>query len=841
MRKLFLLFLFAISAAFTTLEAQPITKSSYDKMIATAKECLEKKDYYNAIEWYEKAHEEQEERSLIPTIAEMHYKLRNYRQAERWYRTLLRRDPKDEYIEHRFNYARALKMNGKYQEAIDELQQFIPWTEDPVQKTLAQNELTGAEMAQELSSGAQGVTMEALGKNINGGLSEYSPVFGSDGDELYFAKFDGDDVILIGDDNTDYHAKIYRSKRDDKGKWEKPTPLNEDVNRPGVHTTNVAFSPDGRYMYLTRTVTEGNEVFQSKIYYSVRSEDWGAAREVEGLGDFNAKHPMPGELFGERVLFFVSDMDGGEGGWDLYYAPIEGEGEVGEAVNLGSTINTLADEITPFYRDGTLYFSTTGHPGIGGYDVFFTTWDGSKWSEPTNMGTGYNTSLDDRFLSLDAEGYKGLIASNREGGGRSAFGRTCCDNIFEFSIAKLYADLVVGIFDNDKKPLLNGTVFLVETQNETDNKAESQTQENGNRFDFGLSLEKPYKVVARREGYYPDSITFNTVGITESKTFTHRFFLNPMPREPEYDTITIEEAIVLENILYDFNDDKILTAAEADLQVVLELMNEYPDMIIELSSHTDYRGNDAYNEKLSQRRADSAREWLLKKKVDENRIKAVGYGENAPQTVSAKVADQFPYLREGDVLTPSYIDSLVTEEQQEAAHQINRRTEFKILEGPTSIIIKSTRLRKNPENDRESNIGAEPDTLTISELSNLYGLKNIKGVPILKFDTRMVDFGKVKKGDKREYVYEFTNAGDVDAVISIISACDCTTSDYSKRTIKPGEKGEIFILFDSSEKDHPETIDVDIILENEFIDTRLAKPDKMPVIERIQYKFEIEK
>lgn len=845
MRNTVLLFIFTSFAFASALQAQPITKSSYDRMISTAEECLAEKDYYNAADWYEKAYEEQPDRSLLPKLAELHYKLRNYRQAERWYRTLLRRDPDNEYMQHRFEYGRVLKMNGKYLESIDELQQFVAWTDDPAQKKLAQNELTGAEMAQELSSGSQGVTMQAAGRNINGGQSEYSPVYGPGGSELYFAKFDGDEVILLGEDNQDYHAKVYRSTREEGGEWGKPEALDENINRPGVHTPNVSFSPDGRYMYLSRVVAQGNEIFQSKLYISVSGEGWSSANAIQGLdNDGNYKHPAAGELFGDQVLFFVSDMDGGYGGLDIYYATIEGEGIVGEAVNLGPTINTAADEITPFYRDGTLYFSSTGHPGIGGYDIFFSTWDGASWSEPVNMGTGYNTSLDDRFFSLDAEGYKGFMTSNREGGGRSAFGRTCCDNIFEFEIAKLYADLVVGVFDNERKPLLGGTTFLVTVENEQDVDSKAQTQENGNRFDYGLELEKAYKVVAKKEGYYPDSVTFNTVGITESKTFTHRFFLKPLPPpEPEYDTITIEEAIVLENILYDFDDDKILPAAESDLQVVHDLMTQYPDMVIELSSHTDNRGIDAYNERLSQRRAESARTWLIEKGIDGERIKAVGYGEKAPQTVSAKVANLYPYLREGDVMTVGYIDSLASEEQQEVAHQINRRTEFKIIKGPTSITIRRASLRKKEANDRNSNIGADTrdDTVTISELSNLYGLKDLKGVPILQFEEREIDFGMVKKGEKREHIYRFTNKGDTAAVISIISACECTTTDYSKRTIEPGETGEIFVEFDSSEKDYAETIDITIILENEFLDTRLATPQKVPVMEQIRYDFDIEK
>ena len=480
---------------------------------------------------------------------------------------------------------------------------------------------------------------------------------------------------------------------------------------------------------------------------------------------------------------------------------------------------------------------------MGGYDLFYSVWDGTKWSDPANMGKGFNTHVDDKALFMSEDGYTGFLTSNREGG-RSTHGKTCCDDIYSFAIAKLYADLVAGVFDEKKQVLKGATVELVQVVNDQRGKADAKTNDNGNRFDFGLELENAYMLVASKEGYFPDSVTFNTVGLEESKTYQERFFLKAKPvppPEPEYDTITIEEAFVLENILYDFDSDRIKEEAESDLQVVFELMNEYPNMKIELSSHTDYRGDDAYNEDLSQRRAESARRWLIRKGIPRNRIEAKGYGENKPQTVSNKTAFRHELLDEGDLLTKGYIDSLSDNTAMEAAHDLNRRTEFKIIEGPTSITIKRTRLKKNnkkpaprrnalPKRTTSKNA---TDTLKINRLSSLYGKNINKGVPIMRFKERMVDFGKVPKGEKRYHIFEFTNEGDTDLIIANHIACECTTVDYSLRPVKPGETGEIDVTFDSTEKDGEEIITFDLFLENTIPGT----PE--PIIEKLQYKFEV--
>ncbi len=811
-------------------------------MIETANEAMANRDYYNALEWYEKAYEEQQDDSLVPLIAQMHYQLRDYSRAERWYSRLLRRDRDGSYVDKRFDYGRILKMNEKYPEAISELQQFVIETDNDSLRNLAKIEITGAELAMEMPQTNKGATIENAGRNINTPLSEYSAVLTRDGNTMYFSGFDGKDVIYFDEVKEENFARIFTSSLEDRG-WGKPEALSDEINRPGFHTSNVALSPDNNTLFFTRAQLEGNVLSSSQLYYSVGGPgNWGPAREVSGInGDYAVKHPAVGELFGREVLFFVSNMPGGYGGYDLYYATREGEGAYGDPVNLGEILNTPGDESSPYYRDGTLYFSSTGHPGIGGYDIFYSTWNGQRWSEPTNMGYGYNTSVDDRFFTLDPEGYKGALISNRPGG-RSAHGRTCCDDIYTLDIARIYADLVVGLFTEDKQVLKGGTVSIVTMQNNRPGSPSKKSSDTGNRFDFDLELDMPYMVVAEHPDYYPDTAEFNTAGLTASKTFEERFYLKAKPKpptEPLFDTITIEEPIVLENILYDFDSDRIRPEAESDLQVVLDLMNQYPEMIIELRSHTDYRGDDNYNINLSQRRAESARRWLIREGVPRARMEAKGYGETVPYTVKAKDAAAHPFLSEGTELTPDVIDALPTDTEREVAHELNRRTEFKILEGPTTIVIERHRLRKqdtNQQPDRQA-LPTAPrqmtDSLEISKMSSLHGRTNLKGVPIMHFAERSVDFGEVKKGEKRQYTYTFVNRGDTPLIISGIAACDCTSTEFSTDAVPPGGKGKIEVTFDSSEKDEAETITLDIILDNAVPETG------NPIIERIQYSFDL--
>ncbi|MEY4134792.1 MAG: hypothetical protein RL386_1142, partial [Bacteroidota bacterium] len=540
--------------------AQPTGKSSYETRVAVAGEKMAEKDFYNAVILYEEAFEEREDEKLLPLIASLHLKLRDYVKAQRAYGRFLRRDKNDKSIALRFDYGRALKMTGNYDEAIAEFQKFLESSPGDSLRELVQNELSGAELGKKWANQAPKLAIEAAEGKVNSPFSEYSPAF-SRGGQLYYGGFNKSEVIIVEEDNQDeVYAKIFTSRKDEKGIWGKPDSLDQKINRPGFHSGNVAFSPDGNRMYFTRATLQGNELADSKIFLSVGGDGaWGAAEELLGVnGDYIAKNPVVGELFGREVLFFSANIEGGYGGFDLYYATLKSEGVYADPVSLGPKINTPGDEVTPFFFNGTLYFSSNGHPGIGGQDIFYAVWNGSLWSEPRNMGIGFNSPQDDQYFTLDKDGYNGALTSNRPGG-KSVYARTCCDDIFTFTIEKIKADLVVGIFDASGKQLNGGSVALSTIDALGEGSSKVVANANGNRFDFPLELDKAYIIRASHPDYFPDSAKIVTLGLEASKVFEQRFSLKKLPPppapEPEYDTITLQEAIVLENILYDFDDD----------------------------------------------------------------------------------------------------------------------------------------------------------------------------------------------------------------------------------------------------------------------------------------------
>ncbi len=849
--------------------AQPLNRATYAMMVEEAENQMEKQDYYRALEWYEKAYEESKDRSLYVIMADLSYLLRDYRKSERWYGRALKKNRRNKTPpeEKRFEYARSLKMNEKYDEAMEQFDKFISSTNDPIRKELAELEKVGCEYALVAKEDDQ-ATLTHAGKKINTKISEYSPYLTNDNQTLFYSSLNSNEVIELEEGDQGSYAKIYKSTRSEKG-WSEGEVLDENINRPGYFNVNVKLSPDEKRIFFNRAMTSGSVLTESKIYMSESTGgSWGEPNELAGVnGDFIAKSPCVGELFGKEVLFFVSNMDGGEGGYDIYYATYKGGGQYGDPVNLGPQINTVGDEDTPFYRDGVLYFSSNAHPGLGGFDVFMSNWNGIRWSKPQNMGKPFNSSVDDLYFMLDKEGYHGSLASNRIAeGARSLHGKTCCNDIYNVSLKKIEADLIALAFDLDtQEPLNNVTLEFYEVTENGNKLLEKKTNANGNNFAFPLELDKAYVIIGFADNYSADTATFSTVGLFDSKTFNEKLELKP---GEIVEILRREEPFVLENILYDFNDDKILPSAEPDLEFIKGLMTRYPEMVIELSSHTDARGTDAANNNLSQRRADSARRWLVRQGISRSRIQTKGYGESQPQTVDAKANEKFPYLPVGQVLTEEFINTLAeNEEQFEAAHQLNRRTEFKIIEGPTSIIIEEERLiqignRKVDGSEQKPTPKPTPKSkskkqkrrgggdsiinlptyhlqqndppVEIHKLSSLYGKKDLKGLPIMHFDKRVFDMGEVKKGELREHTFHYTNMGDTTLEIDLVQVCECTEREYSPTVVKPGEKGWIKVILDSSKAaEDQDYSDVDIYLKN--IDPEIDAP----IFERVKYTFKV--
>ncbi len=676
--------LLMVCSAYVIVLAQPINKSSTEQLRVFGTELYENGDYVNAIEKLKEYYKQERDNiDVAYMLADASFKIKDFKYANTRYKILLKKDKGEgEFDKDLFNYGRSLKMMGEYEMASDALEKFIDYTDNDALKEQAKVEFDGAQQALDMLE-TLGLTVERLdSKDINSKQSEYSPSYASDGQTMYYASLASNKLIILdGSNEEDYHLKIYKSRKGEKGKWEDPTPLGTEINREDFHTGNVKISPDGTAMYFTRAEIDPstNAVTSSKIFVSFGSDgNWGPAQEVQGVnGPYLAKHPAVGELFGREVLYFSSDMEGGDGGFDIYYATNKGDGVFGDPVRL-LQVNTPGDEETPFYKDGNLYFSSTGFPGMGGYDIFYSTWDGKRWSNPINMGKGYNSPLDDLFFSLSPDGYSGFLTSNREGTS-SVESSTCCNDIYEVLLEKVEATLVTGAFTEDKKPIDSTDFQLILIENGQMGTTTPKNSAKTNKVNYALELEKAYVIIASKEGYFPDTLEFNTVELDESTDFAKVLYLKKKPAPPKpavvvdnYETITINQPIELKNILYDFDDDKILPEAEQDLAVILDLMNQYPEMKIQLNSHTDAQGKDKYNQDLSQRRASSAKRWLIQNGVEVTRIRAVGKGETE--------------------IRNECTNGVKCDDDQ---HRFNRRTEFVITEGPTTIQIEKRQFKKS--------------------------------------------------------------------------------------------------------------------------------------------------
>ncbi len=648
--------------------AQPANGNTPAALIKSGDEQIEKGQYYNALEQYEKSYKEVKDKDVAVKIARTHFLLRDYGKSATKFAQVLARDKANKYIEERFLYGKALKMNAQYTEAAAEFNNYIANGTNMELKAQAEIELKGIELLGTMKENVA-IVVKNAGNQVNNPESQSSPSLDSEG-KLYFGSLDAKETK----ENGGVHfSKLYSSIYTEGKGWSKAEEMPELINREGYHTSNVSFSKDGNMMFFTRTLSEGGHMDESKIFASTKTaSDWSPALEVTGVnGEFMARHPVEGDLFGNRVLFFSSNIPGGKGGFDIYYANKMSETEYSAPINAGS-INTAADELTPYYVDGKLYFSSEGWPGIGGLDIFVSNWNGSEWSVPTNMGLPYNSCTDDIYYKIAADGEKGFLVSNRaDPESKSLKGKTCCDDIYSVTKRKLVIELNAFAKDDKNKSLKGIVAQLVELNVGTDGNIQTKSNQEGNQVSYSLSKDKAYKIVVSKDGYFPAEIQLNTVGITQDQVLNRDFVLKMMPPESDVEIITINEPIRLSNIYYNYDDDKILSDAEKDLNAILELMVKYPEMVIELGSHTDSRGDDDYNQKLSLRRANSARRWLINKGIDSKRIQAKGYGETVILNNCSNGED-------------------CTDDE----HRFNRRTEFKILEGPTSIEVRKEVLNK---------------------------------------------------------------------------------------------------------------------------------------------------
>jgi peptidoglycan-associated lipoprotein len=593
--------------------------------------------YSEAIPEYEKAESKKPSMAAEVGIAESHRMMNNTVNAEQAYAKVVER--KDAQAIHKLRYAQMLMINGKHAAAKPWLEAYLK--ENPKDEA-AEDLLISCDKVDELKKDSARYTVEL--SKINTGQSNFSPIAYKDG------------IVFTTDRSTETakskmyawtgkpFLEMYFAKPDNAGGWNIPEPLKGEVN--GMYHDGPAAYSNDTIMYFTRnnyigkkTKESPDDVVNLKIYQSAfRDNKWTNVEEFTyNSNDYSTGHPTLSK--DGNTMYFISDMPNGLGGTDVWMTQ-KVDGKWNQPVNMGPKINTPYNEMFPsLYGDTLLYFASQGHINLGGLDIFTSIKRNNEWSEPENVGYPINTSYDDFGISVNDSTMGGLFSSNR---------------------ANPVQDNIYGFVRNDLRFILNGLVVekptqlpLTDVSVDLINKGTGQKVDNAvtlvdGKFVFKLEPNTDYTVVANKDGYYKKSADVSTVGKKVSEEMN-------MTLKLEMEKIIVNKPIAIENIYYDFDKWNIRSDAAAGLDKLVGLMNENPTIIIELSSHTDSRGKDNYNQTLSEKRAQSAVDYIIAHGIAKDRITARGYGESR------------------------LINRCGNKEKcTEPEHQQNRRTEFKV-------------------------------------------------------------------------------------------------------------------------------------------------------------------
>ncbi len=611
--------------------------------------------YYQAVDklrdTYGKVTDKDIKNEIVWQVAECYRLLNEPRKAEMWYKKTIQKKYNNPLIY--LYYANALKMNEKFEEAIEnykEYKKLVP--QDP----RGDNGIKSCEMAIKWIENPNGYKVANM-KFFNSRGSEYSPAFAkAEYDEVYFTSSREGSTGDETHGGTGFNfSDIFTSKKDNKGNWSTPVPLGENINTE-FEEGAVSMSKDYNTIFFTRCERHKKDAIGCMVYQAERrNEAWGKAEPILMLADsIVVAHPSLSE--DELELYFVSDMNGGMGKKDIWMVKrTSSDGKWGVPENLGAAINTPGDEMFPFiHNDGILYFSSDYHIGMGGLDIFKATSENGTW-RVENMRYPVNSTKDDFGIVIEKEEERGYFSTSRDGD----------DEIYSFVLPPLKFD-IEGVVLNDKNesPIAQATVKLVGSDGMT---LTNETADDGT-FKFMLRPNTDYVFVASKKGFLTGKGKETTKGVTESESFTSEIRLS-----------SIAEPIELPNILYDFAKWDLRPESMVALDKLVETLNDNPNVVIELRSHTDARGSATSNVELSQKRAQSVVNYLIEKGIEPARLRAKGYAATMPKVVDMKTTAQYPFLNEGTTLTEDFIETLENEEQQEMAHQINRRTEFQVI------------------------------------------------------------------------------------------------------------------------------------------------------------------
>ena len=561
--------------------------------------------------------------------------------------------------------------NGNYKEAAKQFRIAIDSlrTRNSTFQTLAQSQLKAAESAPTWKKEGSDYTVkrEAL---FNSRRAEYSPMLaGDDHDQLYFTstrnQAQGDEYSGITGTKA---ADIFYSQKDDKGKWMKPQAIDSEVNSD-FDEGACCFSPDGQTMFLTLCKTDPNSPRYATIAVSNRTDaTWSKPTQLTISKDTLFSYAHPAVSPDGEWLYFVSDMPGGSGGYDIWRCRLYGSHQTGSVENLGAPVNTPGNEMFPTFRpNGEFYFSSDGHPGLGGLDIFIL----SKDRKLIHPGSPLNSQGDDFGMTFEGRHNQGFFCSNR--GDTRGY-----DHIYSFYNPEIVQTVKGWVYEQDGYELPAAQVYMV--GNDGTNLKLNVLGDGS--FTQEIKPGVDYVFLGTCKGYLNHQEQLRVEPVKKSEEYVLQFPL-----------ANISAPVLIENIFYDFDKATLRPESQTALDELVKLLNDNPNITIELSAHTDSRGSDPYNERLSQQRAQNVVSYLIQKGIAAERLTPKGYGEAKPKRIKRKVAEKYPFLKEGDILNDSLITTL-SEEQQEQCHQLNRRTEFIVLRTTYGLFDKAGKLKR---------------------------------------------------------------------------------------------------------------------------------------------------
>lgn len=600
------------------------------------------------------------------------------------YRNVIRY--KQDSIKTHLALARLLMKTAGYNEAAKEYQLVLDSLPDNEQ---AKTGLLAAHTAQaEKDAGSRYIVKKM--DIFNSRRADYSPMlFGDEYDQLYFTSTRneamGDELSgITGTKNGD----IFYSQKDEKGRWQRPETIESGLNTE-YDEGACCFTPDQREMYLTQCTTDPNYPRYATIVTSQRSDAaWGKPAPLELTRDTLSSYAHPAISPDGQWLYFTSDMPGGKGGLDIWRIRLTAAG-LGGVENLGEPINTEGDEMFPTFRpNGDLYFSSDGHGGLGGLDIFIAKAD-PKTGRVTLEHPGYplNSQGDDFGMTFEGPHNRGFFSSNR-GDARGY------DHIYSFEKPEIIQTVKGWVYEMEGYELPEALVYMVGSDGTN---LKLSVKMDGS-FTQVIQPGVDYIMLATCKGFLNHKEELRVEPVQESKEYVLQFPL-----------ASIRVPVLIDNIFYDFDKYSLRPESTAALDELVKLLNENPNVTIELSAHCDYKGSEEYNKTLSQRRAQAVVDYLIEHGIAKDRLSPVGYGKEKPKTIRKKLTEKYPWLKEGDVLTEDFIKKL-DPEKQEICNQLNRRTEFIVLRITYGMYDEKGNLKnppkpQEPENTENSDDG----------------------------------------------------------------------------------------------------------------------------------------